>query len=273
MNEAGRLEELIAAVQSGPKYAVLHPDLVRAVAEIEITKGRSFKETVKAVRNKLHQVGGAYQETPIGYAQAARQLALMPHDLASPDLREFCRNLMRQHASTRERLPILDDFYQDILSGFGPIHSLLDLACGLNPLALPWINLTPDAQVYACDIYQDMIDFINQFYLHLGLRGQAELCDLTQQVPQHKVQLALLLKTIPCLEQLDKSIGNRLLQTIPAEHILVSFPARSLGGRNKGMVENYEAHFMQLISGQDWHIQRFEFSTELAFLISRPTQD
>jgi 16S rRNA (guanine(1405)-N(7))-methyltransferase len=83
------------------------------------------------------------------------------------------------------------------------------------------------------------------------------------------VQLALLLKTIPCLEQLDKTVGARLLEGIQAEHILVSFPAQSLGGRGKGMLENYEAHFLQLVAGKNWAFRKYEFSTELAFLLSR----
>jgi 16S rRNA (guanine(1405)-N(7))-methyltransferase len=77
------------------------------------------------------------------------------------------------------------------------------------------------------------------------------------------------LKTIPCLEQLDKSIGRRLLEGLPAEHILVSFPAQSLGGRSKGMVENYEAHFREMVAGLDWQVERYEFKTELAFLIKK----
>jgi 16S rRNA (guanine(1405)-N(7))-methyltransferase len=78
-----------------------------------------------------------------------------------------------------------------------------------------------------------------------------------------------LLKTIPCLEQIDKAIGPRLLDQVPAEHLLVSFPAQSLGGRSKGMVQNYEAHFREMLAGKPWRAQRFEFSTELAFLLSR----
>jgi hypothetical protein len=59
------------------------------------------------------------------------------------------------------------------------------------------------------------------------------------------------------------------LAEIPADHLLVSFPVASLGGRGKGMRQNYEAHFLELT--KDWRgkIQRFEFQTELAYLLSR----
>jgi 16S rRNA (guanine(1405)-N(7))-methyltransferase len=59
------------------------------------------------------------------------------------------------------------------------------------------------------------------------------------------------------------------LETIRADHLLVSFPVHSLGGRSKGMVENYEVRFRELVQDKPWSIQRFEFATELAFLVTR----
>ena len=263
------LETLVAEVQSSPKYRAIHPGLVRRIAAQELAKGRKVKETVKAVRNKLHQIGGAYQEPPIDYAKLIVELDSLPTRLDDPTLQAFCRRAMQQHASTRERLPILEQIFSQALAPLGPVASLLDLACGLNPLALPWMPLAADAPYYACDIYSDQMEFIDRFLAHLGRPGRAELCDLTAEMPAHPVQVALLLKTIPCLEQVDKSIGTRLLEGILAEHLLVSFPVASLGGRGKGMLENYEAHFIQLTAGRGWRIQRFEYSSELAFLVSR----
>lgn len=263
------LEALVAEIQSSPKYRAIHPGLVRRIAAQELSKGRKAKETVKAVRNKLHQIGGAYQETPIDYAKLISELEPLSNRLDDPGLQAFCRKAMRLHASTRERLPILEQIFARALAPFAPLRSLLDLACGLNPLALPWMPLAADAPYYACDIYSDQIDFLNRFLAHVGQPGRAGLCDLTAELPAQPVQVALLLKTIPCLEQIDRSIAPRLLEGIPAEHLLVSFPAHSLGGRGKGMVENYEAHFMELVAGRAWKIRRYEFGSELAFVASR----
>jgi 16S rRNA (guanine(1405)-N(7))-methyltransferase len=187
----------------------------------------------------------------------------------APEVRDFCWRMLEQHASTRERMPILEKFYDSILTPLGSIESVLDLACGLNPLARPWMQLQPSTMYYACDIYADMIAFLNRFMDKMALPGKAWLCDLVQEVPQQPVQLALVLKTIPCLEQIDKRIGRRLLEGLQAEYILVSFPVQSLGGRNKGMVENYEAHFREIVEGFDWQIERHAFSAELAFLIKK----
>jgi 16S rRNA (guanine(1405)-N(7))-methyltransferase len=263
------LDELVAAVRAGAHYRHIHPELVRQVGAQELAKGRKFKEAVKATRNKLHQVGGAYQEKGIDYGRALLELEQLPPDLYHPAVQAFCRSMMEQHASTRERLAILDDFYREILSPLGPIESVLDVACGLNPLARAWMPLQPETQYFACDIYADMIAFLNRFFTQMNLPGEAWLCDLVQQAPSQPAQLALVLKTIPCLEQLDKSIGRRLLAGLPAKHMLVSFPAQSLGGRSKGMLENYEAHFREMVAGLDWQVERFEFKTELAFLIKK----
>ncbi|HSV85263.1 MAG TPA: hypothetical protein VLH85_01720 [Levilinea sp.] len=269
MTPTDPLDELVTAVRAAARYRHIHAGLVRSVGAQELAKGRKFKEAVKATRNKLYQVGGAYQEQMIDYPAANHELERLPQDLHDPAAQAFCRRIMAAHSSTRERLLILEDFYSEILSPLRPVRSVLDLACGLNPLARPWMPLQADTLYYACDIYADMVAFLNHFWRHMRLPGEAWLCDLTQGAPQQPVQLALVLKTIPCLEQLDKGAGRRLLESLQAEVILVSFPAQSLGGRSKGMVVNYEAHFCELVKGFDWHFERYEFSTELAFLIRR----
>ena len=81
--------------------------------------------------------------------------------------------------------------------------------------------------------------------------------------------MALLLKAIPCLEQIDKKAGYTLLHAIQANALIVSFPVRSLGGKNKGMVEHYDAHFRALVAEETWDIQRFEFISELVFVVRK----
>ncbi len=176
---------------------------------------------------------------------------------------------MRHHASTRERLPILESFYASTLASLGPVRSVLDLACGLNPLALPWMPLAPDASYYACDIYADMIAFLNGFFAQAGIRGQACVCDLAAGAPDEQADLALVLKALPPLDQQTKHAGRDLLRALNVRHILVSFPAHSLGGRGKGMAENYEQRFRSLADAEGWSIERFVFPTELAFLVRK----
>ncbi|MDH5508169.1 MAG: 16S rRNA methyltransferase [Anaerolineae bacterium] len=269
MGERNPLDELRRAVLASSKYHRINPLLVERIGADELAKGRKFKDAVKAVKNKLHQIGAAYLPGRMDYAAWLASLHSAAQSAEPQALQNACREVMGYHASTRERLPILEQFYATVLAGLPPIHSVLDLACGFNPLAIPWMSLAPGAAYFACDIYQDMTDFIQSALDFLPVKGEAFSCDLLTQPPDQKVQLALLLKTIPCLEQVDKEIGAYLLENINAHYMLVSFPIQSLGGKKKGMLANYETHFAALAAGKDWSVTRFEFATELAFLVHK----
>jgi len=253
-------------VLQGAKYREIAPELVRRIGAQELAKRRSLKEVVKATKNKLHQVGGAYQESRLNYEKS---LALLRETAASTPahLRATCHQLMQAHASTRERLPILDHFYQTIFAQLPPIQTVLDLACGLNPLAYPWLPLPKETQFTAVDIYRDMLDFIQGFFEIAGINGRTQQRDIIGHPPTEPYDLILLLKTLPCLEQVDKHAATHLLDALNGRFLLISYPAQSLGGRGKGMVENYTQQFERLADGRHWQVQRFEFATELAFLV------
>lgn len=260
------LEALIDAVQASTKYGSITPELTRKLGAEELKKHPRLKEAVKATKNRLHQVAGAYLSAPPNYAEWLERLAAAE---TPEERRSICRTLMQTHASTRERLGILHEFYRVALSEIAPVHSVIDVACGLNPLAIPFMPLAEGATYYACDIYTDLADFLNVAFPLLGVRGEAWATDVTQTVPQQPADLAIVVKAIPCLQQIDKGIGARLLEGISAEHVLVSYPAQSLGGASKGMRANYEAQFNELVAGKGWAVRKYDFANELAFLVSR----
>lgn len=269
MNETNRLSELVHAVRTSSKYHAVCEEVVRNVGSRELARRRDLKGAIKSTKNKLHQVGGAYLDRTMNYVEWLDDLRQAAASADRARLHAICRKIMEHHASTRERLPLLERFFSTTLAGIAPVRTVLDLACGLNPLAIPWMPLAEDAKYYACDIYEDMVDFLNDFLALIGVKGRAWACDLTERQPFPKVDVALLLKTVPCLEQMDKSAGPLLLEGIQADHLLISYPVHSLGGRERGMPRNYEARFRELLVDGSWSIQRFEFSTELAFLVTR----
>ncbi len=260
------LDAVVAAVLSSSKYRTVAPEFVQRVAAEELAKHPKPKEAIKAVKNRLHQVAGAYLNALPDYAAWLDRLRAASDADAR---REVCRELMQTHASSRERLPILDEFYRETLAEIAPVHSVLDVACGLNPLAIPFMPLAEGATYTACDIYTDLADFFDQALPLLGVSGSALALDVTRTIPTERVDLALIVKAIPCLEQVEKGVGARLLASVNADHVLVSYPARSLGGASKGMRANYEAQFNDLVAGQGWTIKRYDFANELAFLVTK----
>ncbi|TMB82696.1 MAG: 16S rRNA methyltransferase [Chloroflexi bacterium] len=266
-----QVASLVDAVLASAKYRDISKELITRIAAQELRKRHNSKEALKATKNKLHQVGGAYLDTREHYTLWLNELKVVTLSGNRQRLLDLCATMMTHHASTRERIAILPQFYAQIFSELPPIRSVLDIACGLNPLALPWMQLAEEgAPYYAYDIYHSMVDFLQGWLALMHVQGSAQVCDVLQTSPPQQADVAFLLKAIPCLEQLDKTAGHRLLREIHAQNLVVSFPIHSLGGRSRGMLEHYETHFRELIAGvQHWEMKRLIFDSELVFVVKK----
>src|SRR5215210_3565135 len=58
--EDDMLTRLVDTVLDSSKYRGVAPDFIRSLGAQELQKRRKLKEAVKATKNKLHQVGGAF---------------------------------------------------------------------------------------------------------------------------------------------------------------------------------------------------------------------
>jgi 16S rRNA (guanine(1405)-N(7))-methyltransferase len=154
-----------------------------------------------------------------------------------------------------------------------PARSVVDVGCGLNPLAIPWMGL-PAGTRYTChDIDRGLIDFLNQYFAIMGIDGHAEVRDVVADPPAERVDLALALKVLPTLDQLQRDAGIALLRALPASRVLVSFPGRSLGGRDKGMAGHYAARFRAAAAAESWQVKEFVLPGEMAFAVRREGLD
>lgn len=260
------IEAIVEAVSSSSKYATIAPALIRHLAEIEYAKARKPKETIKAVKNRLHQVAGVYVE---GRPHYADWLAALRAAESTDALKNVCRRLLGAHASSRERLDILETFYQTLLGDLQPISSVMDIACGLNPLAIPFMPLVAQARYLSVDVFDDLMVFLSEAIPLLGAAGKTYSLDVTREIPSETVDVALLIKAIPCLQQIDKAVGATLLEKISARYLIVSYPVRSLGGGEKGMRTFYADSFMKLVEGKSWTVERFDFDDELVFRVTK----
>lgn len=256
---------VVEAVLSARKYASVCRETVAAVATQEVRNVSSVREAVKRTKRKLHQIGGAYL---VGQPRYAEWLSALMQ--ADPDqARQICQKAMASHASSRERLPELTAFAEQILTPLAPIRSVVDIACGLNPLAAPWMPLAAGATYYCCDIYRDMMDFLGQALPMLGLCVIAEHRDALTSPPGVGADVTLLLKSIPCLLQVDRGKMMALLRGLRSHYIIVSFPLSSLGGRSKGMLANYRIQFARLAGELGWQPNETVLNGELVYTIER----
>jgi 16S rRNA (guanine(1405)-N(7))-methyltransferase len=264
------LEDVIRQAVSSEAYRDIHPDVIRRVCEAENHRGFKGRELVKAIRGRLHQIGGAYLPSSLDPEVFRDSLSGLPRDLSASDLQAYCRKKMEMHASTRERLPYIERFFHEVLEGLPPVCSVLDLACGLTPLSLPWMPLHPEAVYTAVDMYRQMAECLQVFFEHTGFCGQALAADILTFPFDRQYDVILLLKTLPCLEQQGKGCAAALVDSLPSTTIILSYPLRTLGGSRKGLGATYEADFNRLAHDRFTEIKRFEFPNELVFRVRKP---
>jgi 16S rRNA (guanine(1405)-N(7))-methyltransferase len=262
------VEQIVANVLASRKYGRVCPDTVRRIAGQEWAKRQALKPAIKATKAKLHQVWAAY-ETPIDYGRAYDNLHVAYGDRGEEGIRAACRELLGLHASTRERLPHLEDFYARIFAQTGMPHAVLDLACGMHPLAVPWMGLPAGAAYHAYDIDLERTAFLARYLDLAGLTGQAHLHDVICAPPREHADLAFLLKSAPCLEQQHRGSTLALLDALAVSHVVVSYPVKSLGRREKGMLAHYVRAFEQMCAGRPWPVTRLDFQTELVFVVEK----
>jgi 16S rRNA (guanine(1405)-N(7))-methyltransferase len=266
--DESELKRLVAEVRRGKKYRQISEVLLSHIGADELEKRSSFKDAVKATRNKLHQVGTLYFERTIDYSRALEAM-IDARQEGDDALRRQALELMQFHTSTRERMGILPELYTQLMDLLPEPKVVLDVACGLNPLAYLWMNLPPSTQYHAFDIFTDLIAFVSQVLKLYGASGTAQVRDIIHEPPAMEADLALVLKSLPCLEQVEKGAGRRLLEALKTRFVAVSYPVQGVGGRAKGMRDNYQEQFEAMLTGLDYDVQRPEFTTELVFLIDK----
>ena len=260
--------EIVERVRRSSRYRDVDPDLVARLAAEEMLKARSADEAVKRVKRRLHQAVGAFRAGR-GSDPLATVRATWDGDLTSPTFRAACAEVMRSHASTRERVPHVDTLYMALWEITGVPRVLLDIGCGLGPLALPWMALA-DATYIATDVDHGPLATVAAF---LELVGQPHLVrtgDAVTQVPPERAGVALVLKLVPTLDRQDVGAAARLLRGLDVRHAVVSFPLRSLAGRGKGMERTYRERLGRLATdaGRVSAVAEASVSNELVFVLT-----
>ena len=269
--------ELVARILKTRKYARLEEELLKRVCARELTRHARPKEALKAAKNQLHIMYGAFY--PEGCHEKAADIISGLEKAGAADIREGSLALLALHTSTRERLPVIADFYAHI-SRFAPsAKHVLDVGCGFAPFALPFMELAEGAVYEAWDLSFATVELINRFFAVCGMPQGARVGDAFTQPdwagrdnrlydPSIPVDLALLLKLVPVLEQQRKGLAFEIIDCLPARVIVVSFPIRSLGGRGKSMLTHHSDMFEHGITGPTRIIDKTVIGDELVYVVT-----
>ena len=245
----------------------LPPETVQDLLARELPLYKTNREAVKAVRRKLHNIIAPYLGDP-AYEQDSTALGLAFESGDTPHIQQTLRHLLEQHASTRERLPHLGDFYKAIFKLTGTPKTILDLACGLNPLSFPWMNLPLNTAYHAYDIHFPRIKFINHYFRLQGLTELGEQRDILVEPPSQEGDVAFLFKEAHRLEQRQRGCNKMLWEALNVHFLLVSLPAVSLTGR-RNLVEKHRQLVHNTLAGKNWPVAEIEVQDEIVFCIKK----
>ena len=251
------MNELLEKLTTNKKYRDVCPDTIaRVISECE-GRYKKAKDLEKAVREKLHGVTSAFNDLGSGIQCAVMQL--------NPGDDEALTEILSRHASTRERLPLsgMDALYRRIFQTTGAPDVILDLACGLNPV---YLLHRFDCDVVGVDISKSCVELIDGDALENSRGIWADLlCE--GAIPPERFHMALLFKILPLLERQRSGSALEILRRIDAEYLVVSFPTRTLGGRNVGMEENYSRWMEQHLPENREIADRFTTENELFYIL------
>lgn len=239
------------------KYNTINEDLINRIIDEEIIKFKNNKLCIKSVKNKLHQIHEAFLSSESN-SKVKRLLE-----------ENKCDDILLLHTSTLERKPFYEKFYKNIFSVTGIPDSIIDIACGYNPFSIKYMNLSKDFRYYAYDINEETSNLLNDFFKVNNYNGVSKTIDLARNTPKDKCDIALVLKFLPLVEQQNNKYSLNLLQELNANYIIVSFPTKTLTGRNVGMLNNYTVRFKELIKKNFIILDEITFYNELVFIIRK----
>ncbi|MCL2741609.1 MAG: hypothetical protein FWE70_05805 [Oscillospiraceae bacterium] len=269
------------AILRSREYKAISAGLVSELCASELAKGRPPKEAVKAVKRRLHQAYGMYVDQ--ARHEAARAV-VRSEGFDGRDER-VAAGLLSLHASSRERLPAVRELYAYILGLTGAVGSVADVACGFNPFALPFMGIGYGVRYWATDVSRDTVDLMNEYFAAMGMGDAAAgLEDASGTAcggpgaregaggPRRAAayDLALCLKFLPIADSLRPGGAEAALGRVDARFLAVSYPTKSVGGREKGMGPFYEGRLTEAV-GRMPHLRllgRKAIGTETVYVLA-----
>jgi 16S rRNA (guanine(1405)-N(7))-methyltransferase len=258
---------LAQPILASRKYRSLNlpPETVIDLIQRGLENGLKPNQAVDDARDKLHNIIAPYLGDP-DYSAAMTKLLELKSKPEKQGVEDFCLKMLESHASTRERIPVLHDFYRKIFAITGLPGSILDLACAMHPFSLPWMDLPSGCKCSAFDLHQPRVDLINQFFRSAGYKGEAFYGDILLNPPTQPADVAFFFKEAHRFEQRQKGCNLAFWQALQVNWLVVSLPATNLSGRFD-LADRQRKLVLDTLSGLDWPINELMVGNEMLFCI------
>ncbi len=257
------MEELIAKIKEKPslhnlsnEFIKKHIDSYLTSYHPDLTKKAEKTKLIKYVRRKINIAFGMFQTKKINKLPVL--LEQLKHN---PNSLELHNQILATNKSTLERLPFYSEIYKKILN---KEKSILDIGCGLNPFSYPYMN--KKITYYAYDLYTQPIQ---EYFNIKKIKGEAKDIDLGDQKNYTfpKTDICFLFKVLDSLEKKVHKKAERLIKSIPAKKIVVSFPLKTL--KNKVMTTQERNWLKRMTERLNYSLDHFKTENEIFYIIRK----
>lgn len=268
MKNDDRIERLLDGLLGSKRNAAVDRAIVSELIRDTLPRYKSEREAVKAVKKKLHISHGVFFPEDC-YSEAEKLIDQMERmaDISIEQSLEFSGELMRLHMSTGERLDIIEEFYGALDEYTGGAKTVMDIGCGFNPFAWPFMKLDSGCRYLAYDIDARALGLVSRYFGVIGAKCSAETLDASKKVPGEAADIAFTFKLLPVIEQLKKGSAAALINGLNAAKIVITFPVKSVSGREKGMEKFYSGWFEQAVHDTHTVLDRQIIGNELVYIV------
>lgn len=253
---------LVAKILSSKKYKDYPEKTVRRIVEDMYFK-YSEKKLEKQVKNKLHQISGSFNES-----QKIFKHLDIDGDLSS----DLIRSVLETHSSTRERMPFLEEFYKDIFKVTGDVESLLDIGCGLNPLAFLVVP-SSIATYTGVEINGALVKINNLVLQKAQVKTKFNILHndvFDSSILKPRYDLVLLFKMMQVLDLMENNGGENVIGSLDSRYFVLSFPILSLSGKQVGMKNFYQNYLEKLCKKQNLKTIFYKaYKNEVLYVLER----
>lgn len=240
----------------------LHPKLriLEEKSEDQRSKSTAYKDLIKFIRSKARKPFAIFQ---VPNLVTKRQELLQTAKLSNE---EEITTILESHLSTKERLP----FYNEILKNIPTNGTILDIACGLNPIAYFFFSSNRNRYI-AQEASEIEAESLNAFFKNNKLNATAISFDLVREIKklkEIKSDICFAFKTLDTLESQRLYVTYDILKNITAKTLVASFPIKSISGIR--MDRSEQIHWFEKMLGRtDFTFTTYVIQNEVFYICTR----
>jgi len=267
------IKELVLKIKQSKKYKHISESVILGKVLEYVKRNPKFEEykekfILKEIKAMLHSVHGSFQFS-FGNKLRKRYLEELKKDTLDLDIID---KILETNKSTKERLGSYEEAYREIFKITGKPNAIVDLGCGLNPVAFLYMNLNRKAKYYAYDINEEDNIFLNAFFEleKEDIVGKAELINLQdineiERIP--KCDLCLMFKLVDVIEKNGHKHSEAIITKLAdkCKFIVVSFATSSLGGKFMNFPER--GWIERMLTRLNFKFEMFELENEIFYVI------